>query len=238
MCEIIMKFKTIISTALSIRTENIDTDQIIPAQFLKTTKKEGLGKFLFYNWRNDSFGKKRKAILNPSSPAQILIAGNNFGCGSSREHAVWALSDFGFKVIISSSFGDIFYSNSLKNGLLPVVLTPKELDILFKLVEKNPMTKITIDLENQKISASSWGVQKGTTPGSLPDSGQDGCQTVTRQARMTFHFPIDAFQKTCLLNGVDEFDYILSHEKEIREFEEKISSRIFLNKMIHKNKKL
>ncbi len=197
------KFKTITSNCISVRAENIDTDQIIPAQFLKTTKRNGLGKFLFYNWRYDSFGKKRKSIFNTSSSAQILIAGNNLGCGSSREHAVWALSDYGFKVIVSSSFGDIFYSNSFKNGLLLIEIKKSELEKLFSAVD-NPKTKILIDLKKQTIGIPSKNI--------------------------LITFKIDEFKKNSLLNGTDELGYILSHKKEIREYEEKISCRIFLNK--------
>ena len=179
------KFTKLSSSCLLIKTENIDTDQIIPAQFLKTTERKGLGKFLFYNWRGKYFDES----IHLSK--KILIAGNNFVCGSSREHAVWALMDFGFAAVISSSFGDIFYNNSLKNGLLPVVLKPAELGKLVFLIEQNNKTKITIDLQKQTISADDF----------------------------TFNFPINSFQKRCLLNSVDELGYILSFESKIEEYE-------------------
>ena len=190
------KFTKLSSTSLSIRTENIDTDQIIPARFSKTTEKTGLGKYLFYNWRYDANGKQNKNTdfndLNYQS-RKILVAGNNFGCGSSREHAVWALQDFGFKVLISSSFGDIFYSNALKNSLLPVVLKPQQLGELIDIVELKPVTVVSIDLQKQEVV--------------IPSHSK------------VYQFPIDTFQKTCLLKGVDELGYILSHEDKIRTFE-------------------
>lgn len=188
------KISRVISACLLIKSENIDTDQIIPAQFLKTTKKDGLGKYLFYNWRYDSSGKKRKNTIDYSLPSRILITGNNFGCGSSREHAVWALLDFGFKVIISSSFGDIFYTNSFKNGLLLIVINKYEVEKLFTAVE-NPKTKIIIDLEKQTIVIPSKSI--------------------------LISFQIDEFKKNNLLNGADELGFILSQEKKIAEFEKK-----------------
>lgn len=188
------KFPRVISTCLLIKSENIDTDQIIPAQFLKTTKKEGLGKFLFYNWRYDSSGKKRKNTIDYSLPSRILIAGNNFGCGSSREHAVWTLIDFGFKVVISSSYGDIFHSNSFKNGLLLIAIKKYEVKKLFSAVE-NPKTKIIIDLEKQTI--------------------------VIPSKNILIYFQIDEFKKNNLLNGANELEFILSQEKKIADFEKK-----------------
>lgn len=191
------QFITITSTCLPIRTENIDTDQIIPARFLKTTSRKGLGKFLFYDWRFDEKGKPKKSHfheLNHES-VKILLVGDNFGTGSSREHAVWALLDYGFKVIISSSFGDIFYSNSLKNGLLPIVVSASELEKLLSFIVKNPHTIMIVDLENQRL--------------------------VVPTMEKTFDFAIDPFRKSCLLKGVDELGYILSFEKQINEFEKK-----------------
>lgn len=179
-------FTRLTSTCLPIRTENIDTDQIIPARFLKTTKRTGLGKYLFYNWRGNDFDES----IHRSK--KILIAGNNFGCGSSREHAVWALMDYGFKTVISSSFGDIFYNNSLKNGFLPVMLKPHETEKLFRLIEHNNNTMITIDLQKQTVEANSF----------------------------LFRFHIDSFRKICLLKGTDELGYIFSFEDKIREFEQ------------------
>lgn len=185
------KFTKITSLCSSIPLENIDTDQIIPARFLKITNKKGLGKYLFHDnpHFHDLIGESQK----------ILVAGNNFGCGSSREHAVWALQDFGFEAVISSSFGDIFYNNSLKNGLLPVILKPFELNQLFRIIEEKPKTKIIVDLENQKITIGN----------------------------KVFGFPIDTFRRTCLLKEVDELGYILSFEKKIKNFEK--SHRIFIS---------
>lgn len=208
------KFIKIISTALPIRTENVDTDQIIPARFLKTTKREGLGQYLFYNWRFDEGGNPKSKCFDNSNyqSKKILIAGNNFGCGSSREHAVWALLDFGFRALISSSFGDIFYNNSLKNGLLPVVVTHQKIDALNEIVENNPETLITIELEKQILVVKRekhLGVE------------------ASRIDSMTIFFPIDSFRKTCLLKGVDEMGYVLSHDKQIMEFEQK--HRIFIS---------
>lgn len=190
------RFITLSSHCLPIRTENIDTDQIIPARFLKTIKREGLGQYLFFNWRYDEHGHQLKnSVLGDSiyKDARILITGNNFGCGSSREHAPWAILDYGFEAIISSSFGDIFYNNSLKNGLLPVIVTHSELARLFALVEKDPKTEIGIDLANQKVM-----IEK------LPP----------------IHFDIDAFRKACLLKGTDELGFILSCEEKIKKYEE------------------
>lgn len=195
------KFHTITSTCSFIKTENIDTDQIVPARFLRLTTREGYGKYLFYDWRFDQKGKSKKkdyidGSINQSS--KIMIAGNNFGCGSSREHAVWAITDFGFEVVISSSFGDIFYSNSLKNGLLPVVLKQSELDKLFKIIGKNPKQKMTTDLKKQQVIIGN----------------------------LVFHFLIDSFRKKCLLQGVDELGYILTMEKKIEEYEKNHLSSI------------
>ncbi|OGG26374.1 3-isopropylmalate dehydratase small subunit [Candidatus Gottesmanbacteria bacterium RIFCSPLOWO2_01_FULL_39_12b] len=179
------KFIKLASTCLSMPTENIDTDQIIPARFLKTTERKGLGKYLFYNWRGKHFDE------SIHRGKKILIAGNNFGCGSSREHAVWALMDFGFEAVISSSYGDIFYNNSLKNGFLPVILKAGEIQKIFNLIEQNPKVNLTIDLQKQTVVA-------------YP---------------LLFSFPIDSFRKNCLLKGVDELGYILSYEKEITRYE-------------------
>jgi 3-isopropylmalate/(R)-2-methylmalate dehydratase small subunit len=188
------KFTKLISTCLSIPTENIDTDQIIPARFLKLTTRKGFGEYLFYDWRFDDNGKpKNNPYFHGSiyETKKILVASNNFGCGSSREHAVWAIQDFGFKAIISSSYGDIFYNNALKNGLLPVIITPSELKKLFQVIKNQPQTKVTADLEHQYISFNNH----------------------------YFSFPINSFRKTCLLKGVDELGYILSMEDKIKKIE-------------------
>lgn len=214
------KFAKITSTCLPIKTENIDTDQIVPARFLKITTREGFGKYLFYDnlHFHGLIGKSEK----------ILVAGNNFGCGSSREHAVWAITDFGFKVVISSSFGDIFYNNSLKNGLLPVVLKPKELNKLFRIIKDKPNAKITVDLENQSVIILRAIPLSGRVEKSTNNSSRQVYLERSRETRtIIYNFPIDNFRKTCLLKGVDELGYILSFEKEIKDFEK--SHQIFIS---------
>jgi 3-isopropylmalate/(R)-2-methylmalate dehydratase small subunit len=171
---------------------NIDTDQIIPARFLKTTSKEGLDQQLFCDWRYDAQGNpKPDFILNTSrgKNAEILLAGDNFGCGSSREHAPWALTQFGFRAVISTSFADIFKGNALKNSLLPIVLPQKTHDKLFTLRED---AKIKVDLASQTIT--------------LPDGER-------------VEFPVDPFSKTCLLEGIDELGWILKQQNAIESFE-------------------
>ena len=192
-----MKFENLESRMVPMPIKNIDTDQIIPARVLKTTSKEGLGQSLFCDWRYDQQGKpKPDFILNQprGQGAQVLLAGDNFGCGSSREHAPWALTQFGFRVVISTSFADIFRGNSLKNGLLPVIVPPDVHAELFSTLEKDPNATVKIDLPNQIL----------TTPGG---------KQVT--------FPVDEFSKHCMLAGVDELGYILQHQPEIAEFEAK-----------------
>jgi len=174
---------------------NVDTDQIIPARFLKTISKEGLGKQLFYDWRYDAQGHpKPDFILNQprARGALILLAGDNFGCGSSREHAPWALTQFGFRAVISTSFADIFNQNSLKNALLPIVLTPEAHAALFALVDRDPGVEVTVDLRSQTVT--------------LPDGSR-------------VEFPVDPFARHCLLEGVDELGYILKNEAAIAAFE-------------------
>jgi 3-isopropylmalate/(R)-2-methylmalate dehydratase small subunit len=174
---------------------NIDTDQIIPARFLKTTSKEGLDKQLFYDWRYDAAGNpKPDFILNTAQGqgAQILLAGDNFGCGSSREHAPWALTQFGFRAVISTSFADIFRGNALKNSLLPIVV-PEEIHAeLFGLVGQNPNAEAAIDLANQTLT--------------MPDG-------------RAIQFAVDAFSKTCMLEGVDELGYMLKQNAAIDAYE-------------------
>lgn len=186
----------IISGAVPIVIENVDTDQIIPARFLKTTKKTGLGKYLFNNWRYDENGKRKKSIFNSkkTKSAKILVAGANFGSGSSREHAVWSLTDYGFEAVISNAFGDIFYNNSLKNGLLCIKLKSDEINKIFTLLKKNPDINFEINLKEQTIRAD----------------------------KFKFKFEIDAFRKSCLLMGVDELGYLLSHADKISEYEKRI----------------
>ena len=174
---------------------NVDTDQIIPARFLKTTAKQGLDQQLFFDWRYDDKGQpKPDFILNrpEARGAEVLLAGDNFGCGSSREHAPWALTQFGFRAVISTSFADIFRGNSLKNSLLPIVVPPDVHEALFATVAKNPDARVKIDLAAQKLT--------------LPDG-------------RSVEFPVDAFAKQCLLDGVDEMGYILKQDSAITGFE-------------------
>jgi 3-isopropylmalate/(R)-2-methylmalate dehydratase small subunit len=183
------------SRVVPLAINNIDTDQIIPARFLKTTSKQGLDRQLFNDWRYDAQGNpKPDFILNQSrgQNAQVLLAGDNFGCGSSREHAPWALTQFGFRAVISTSFADIFKQNSLKNSLLPIVVPADVHAELFAAVTGDPEATVKIDLTAQTL----------TTPGG-------------RQVE----FPVDGFSKHCLIEGVDELGYILSHEAEIAGFE-------------------
>ena len=188
------KFLPFSSTLLPMPVDNIDTDQIIPARFLKTTTKEGLDKQLFCDWRYDANGApKPDFILNTprAQGAQILLAGDNFGCGSSREHAPWALTQFGFRAVISTSFADIFKNNSLKNGLLPIVVSKEVHNKLFQLAEDEKAT-VQVDLATQTLS--------------LPDGTK-------------VEFPVDPFAKHCLLEGIDELGYILQHEPQIATYE-------------------
>jgi len=195
-------FKTLTSHMVAIAIDNIDTDQIIPARFLKTTSKSGLGRDLFADWRYHTDGTpKADFVLNrpEAQGGRILLAGDNFGCGSSREHAPWALIDFGFRVVVSTSFADIFRNNSLKNGLLPVAVDAETHRQLFSLVEEEPNAQITIDLESQTLV--------------LPDG-----------RRVTF--PIDEFSRLCLLEGVDQLGYLLKHEAHILGYEQAHPSRV------------
>jgi 3-isopropylmalate/(R)-2-methylmalate dehydratase small subunit len=188
------KFKTLVSSAVPLPIENIDTDQIIPARFLKATTREGFGENLFRDWRYDSDNSpNRDFIMNDATySGTILVAGKNFGCGSSREHAAWAIYDHGFRAVISSFFADIFKNNALNNALLPVQVSDEFLGRIFGIIEQNPAQEITIDLEQQTVT--------------LPDG--------------TFEsFDINAYKKTCLMNGYDDIDYLLSLRDEIRHFE-------------------
>ena len=188
------QFSTLTSRVVPLPVNDIDTDQIIPAQFLKVTDKNGLAEALFFNWRyNDDKTPKADFIINKpeSKGAQILLAGDNFGCGSSREHAPWALTSHGFRAVISTSFADIFRNNSLKNGLIPIIVDDETHKMLFDLVEEAPRAELTVDLASQTLSF----------PG------------------VSVTFPIDPFSKTCLLNGVDELGYIMGFEKEIAAYE-------------------
>ncbi len=188
-------FKTFTSKIVPLPAENVDTDQIIPARFLKTTDKAGLGDNLFCDWRYDASGApKPDFVLNrPEMKGRgVLLAGDNFGCGSSREHAPWALTGYGFKAVISTSFADIFRNNSLKNGLLPVAVDEETHRRLFQMLAANPEATVTVDLAEQTLT--------------LPDG-------------RAVNFPIDAFSRTCLLQGVDELGYLLGHEGKIAAYE-------------------
>ena len=183
------------STAVPLKIENVDTDQIIPARFLKATSRDGFGKNLFRDWRyinDDENQPKQDFVLNNKTySGKILLAGKNFGCGSSREHAAWAIKDAGFDVVVSSFFADIFKNNSLNNFLLPVTISESFLQKTFAAVEKDPSTEVEVNLEKQTINV----------------------------AGETENFEINSYKKTCLLNGYDDIDYLLSSKKEIEEFE-------------------
>jgi 3-isopropylmalate/(R)-2-methylmalate dehydratase small subunit len=194
-------FRTLKSRLVPMANENVDTDQIIPARFLKTTSKEGLGKVLFNDWRYDSAGNPNDDfILNQPDcrGAEILLAGNNFGCGSSREHAPWALADFGFRAIISSSFADIFRNNCLKNGILTITVDKNVLEKLFRLRGASAAIEVTIDLKAKVVI--------------LPSGEQ-------------VPFPIDEFSRKCLLEGIDQLGYLLKHTDAVARYEESRDAR-------------
>ncbi len=208
--------KTIISTCVPLSIDNIDTDQIIPARFLKATTRDGFGENLFRDWRYNSDGSaKQNFVLNdPTYKGEILVAGKNFGSGSSREHAAWALKDYGFKAVISSFFADIFKSNALNNNLLPVQVSEQFLQKLFKTIEKNPKTKVSIDLEKQTISLNHLrGVLR--PPRRWRGNDLDSSEVNVLEE----HFDINPYKKTCLMYGYDDIDYLLSLKKEIEKFE-------------------
>jgi 3-isopropylmalate/(R)-2-methylmalate dehydratase small subunit len=189
---------TVKSTAVPLNIENVDTDQIIPARFLKATSRSGFGKNLFRDWRfeNDDEKKPKKDFVlnNPVYKGKILVAGKNFGCGSSREHAAWAIKDYGFDVVVSSFFADIFSNNSLNNFLLPVTVSEPFLHEIFEAVKANPNLELVVNLDAQTISI----------PGGPSES-----------------FQINKYKKTCLLNGYDDIDYLLSIRDDIDAFETK-----------------
>ena len=191
----INQFTTLTSTAIPLKIENVDTDQIIPARFLKATTREGFGKQLFFDWRYDAQGNpKTDFVLNsPDYTGEILIAGKNFGCGSSREHAAWAIYGAGFKVVISSFFADIFRNNALNNGLLPVQVSESFLAKLFQVVRSAPSTTVSIDLERQTVTLTATGEQE--------------------------LFEISPYKKECLLKGYDDVDYLMSIHHKIEAFE-------------------
>ena len=189
------QFTSLLSTVMPLPVNDIDTDQIIPARFLKATDKNGMGNNLFADWRyNEDGSPKADFVLNQNTyqGAQVLLAGDNFGCGSSREHAPWALTGFGFRAVISTSFADIFRNNALKNGLLPIIVPKDVHSELMDAVTANPSIRVDVDLATQTVSL-------------------DGGKVI--------NFPIDPFSKTCLLKGVDELGYILGFENLIAAYE-------------------
>src|SRR5690606_19994177 len=189
------KFKTLTSRVVPLPIENIDTDQIIPARFLKATTREGFGENLFRDWRFDADNRpKADFVMNdPTYSGKILVAGKNFGCGSSREHAAWAIQDYGFDVVISSFFADIFKGNALNNGVLPVQVTDAFLEKIFSAVFADPNVELVVNLEAQTVTIS--------------DTGE------------SFEFEINPYKKSCLINGYDDIDFIISHKEQIEEFE-------------------
>lgn len=189
------KFTVLRSTGVPLPIENVDTDQIIPARFLKATKREGFGENLFRDWRYDKDGKPIAEFVlnNPEYSGEILVAGKNFGCGSSREHAAWAIADYGFRAVVSSFFADIHKNNELNNFVLPVVVSEGFLSNLFESIENNPKTIITIDLPQQTITNESTGEQET--------------------------FEINPYKKECLLEGLDDIDYLIKNREDIEKFE-------------------
>ena len=195
-------FITLTSRCVVLAASNVDTDQIIPARFLKTVSRRGLGEHLFADWRLDQEGRPRAefALNSPNAAgASVLVAGDNFGCGSSREHAPWALLDFGFRAVISTSFADIFRNNAVKTGLLPVVLPQPAHATLLALLAESPGGQVTIDLETQTVT--------------LPDTS-------------AHQFPLDPFARHCLLNGVDELGFLLDQESAIADYESSHPARV------------
>lgn len=188
-------FIKLTSSAVPLPIEDVDTDQIIPARFLKAVTRDGFGENLFRDWRFDKLNHPKEDFVlnNPTYAGDILVAGANFGCGSSREHAAWAIGDYGFRVVISSYFADIFRGNALNNGILPLVVSPALLDEVFRTIEENPGAKFTVDLEAQTL--------KNETTGTVST------------------FDIDDYKKTCLINGYDDIDFLLSQRDKIDAFE-------------------
>ena len=191
----IEKFQHIVSTAVPVPIENIDTDQIIPARFLKATTREGFGENLFRDWRYDSNDQPIDDFIlnNPIYKGKILVGGKNFGCGSSREHAAWAVHDYGFKVVVSSFFADIFKNNALNNGVLPITVSEDLLQNIFQAIEENPATEFELNLQDQTFTILSTGDKT--------------------------EFEINPYKKECLLNGYDDIDYLLSISDKIEAFE-------------------
>jgi 3-isopropylmalate/(R)-2-methylmalate dehydratase small subunit len=190
-----VKFDILESTCIPLPFENVDTDQIIPARFLSATSREGFGDNLFRDWRYTKTGEKNEEFIlnNPEFSGNILVAGKNFGSGSSREHAVWAIFDYGFRAVVSSFFADIFTNNALNNGLLPIIIPDQLLAKLLSLIQKEPHTRVRIDLENQTLTMISTG-----------DS---------------VRFSINPYKKECLLKGLDDIDFLLSMKSLITNYE-------------------
>lgn len=191
------KFNNVTSSCVPLPIENIDTDQIIPARFLKATSREGFGENLFRDWRFDENGNAITSfpLNNPRYSGQILVAGKNFGCGSSREHAAWAIADYGFRVVVSTFFADIHKNNELNNFVLPVVVSETFLASLFETIEANPNAQVSVDLPSQTITNLATGASE--------------------------HFDINPYKKHCLLNGLDDIDFLLSNRDKITEYENK-----------------
>jgi 3-isopropylmalate/(R)-2-methylmalate dehydratase small subunit len=191
------KFNVLTSSAIPLPVENVDTDQIIPARFLKAVERKGFGDNLFRDWRYDRNGQPRSDFVlnNPLFSGKILVAGKNFGSGSSREHAAWAIYDFGFRVVVSSFFADIFKNNALNNGILPVVVSPLFLNEIFRTIEINPVSEFRVNIEEQTFTILSTGKFE--------------------------HFEINSYKKHCLLNGLDDIDYLVSLKEKIVNFEKK-----------------
>lgn len=190
------KFTTLTSSMMPIEVENVDTDQIIPARFLKATTRDGFGKNVFYDWRYHQDNTPIASFpMNDTSfsKAKVLLSGKNFGCGSSREHAAWAIFGAGYRAVISSFFADIFKNNALNNGLLPVQVSPEFLSKAFSLVKQNPDTQVVIDLEKQTVSLPCVGTKE--------------------------HFEINPYKKECMINGYDDIDYLIAMRSEIEQYE-------------------
>ena len=189
------KFIKLVTTAVPLPIENIDTDQIIPARFLKVTDKIGFGNNLFRDWRFDDKDEiiTSFALNDKKYSGSILVAGDNFGCGSSREHAAWALADYGFKVIVSSYFADIFKGNALNNGLLPILVSPEFLKEITTIIQEKPSTNLVVNLEQQTIALEN--------------------------SDLIAHFEIDAYKKICMINGFDDIDFLINNKDKIEAFE-------------------
>lgn len=191
------KFSILTDSCIPLQLENVDTDQIVPARFLKATTREGFGDFLFRDWRFDKEGNRIDSFVmnNPKYSGRILVAGKNFGCGSSREHAAWAIADYGFRVVVSSFFADIHKNNELNNFVLPVVVSEEFLKELFASIDANPATQVTVDLPQQTITNNATGKSE--------------------------QFEINGYKKHCLMNGLDDIDFLLSNKDKIEAWEAK-----------------